>query len=215
MNAPGSETVSWMKRIVGGHKITFVLDSGAVRSIAPRNLIPNVNTYKTKNTGIMFRVANGEQIPNEGELDLKGRASNGEKFRVKSQVANITRPLAATSEMVGAGNLVIMHKSGGLMEQLSEEDQHKVMKLIEKGAGPVVPVIRKGYAFHVEIEVKSQENQGWSIQARKGSSTIKSQKKIQGGDDMEVVRVCYEQMPYATFWVEEIMAVENSFECTP
>ena len=157
-NATGSENVSWRKKIVGGHKITFVLDSGAARTIAPRNMIPNVNPYKTKNTGKMFRVANGEQIPNEGELDLKGRASNGEKLRIKSQVANITRPLAATSEMVDAGNLVIMNKSGGLIKQLSEEDQAKVTKMIENASGPAVPVTRKGNAFHVEIEVKSEEH---------------------------------------------------------
>ena len=52
--------MSWRKKIVGGHKIAFVLDSGPARTIASRNMIPNVNAYKTKHTSNMFRVANGE-----------------------------------------------------------------------------------------------------------------------------------------------------------
>ena len=67
-SASESENVPWRKRIAGGHKITFVLNSGAARAIAPRKMIPSLNPYKTKNIGKMLRVANGQPIPNEGAL---------------------------------------------------------------------------------------------------------------------------------------------------
>ena len=111
--------------------------------------------------------------------------------------------------MVDAGNLEMMHKSGGLIKQLSEEDQAKVMKMIENAFGLAVPATRKGNAFHVEIEVKSEEHQGWSIQAKKGSSTSKGQRKIQARDNMEVDQVGYAQMPWAAFWEEEIQAFQR------
>ena len=102
-----------------------------------------------------------------------------------------------------------MHKSGGLIKQLSEEDQARVMKAIENASGPAVPVTRKGNAFHVEIDVKSEEHQEWSIQAKKGSATRKGQKKIHDQHDMEVDQVGYGQMPWAAFWEEEIQAFQR------
>ena len=83
------------------------------------------------------------------------------------------------------------------------------MKTIENASGPAVPVTRKGNAFHVEIDEKSEDHQGWSIQAKKGSSTDKAQKKVQVRDDMEVDQVGYGQMPWAAFWEEEIQAFQR------
>ena len=41
----------YRKKISGGHKITFVMDSGAVKTIVPPDALPGMQIKKTKNTG--------------------------------------------------------------------------------------------------------------------------------------------------------------------
>ena len=96
---------SWRKKIKGGYRITFLQDSGAVRTIATKNMIPGMKICRTKNTGSSVRVANGHFVRNEGEVKLMGTSSNGNGMCIKAQVADITRPLAATAEMVDAEKL--------------------------------------------------------------------------------------------------------------
>ena len=47
----------WRKKIQGGHQVTFVLHSGAVRTISPPGSVPGAETYRTKLTGKNFRSA--------------------------------------------------------------------------------------------------------------------------------------------------------------
>ena len=63
-------------------------------------------------------MANGQEIPNYGEADLKGRTVAGTKVNIRSQVADVTKPLAATNEMVDGGNMVIMHRRGGVVKSV-------------------------------------------------------------------------------------------------
>ena len=108
--ALATSEASWGKKISGGYRITFLQGSGAVRTIATKDMIPGMNVYRTKNIGSSLRVANGNFIPNLGEVKLEGKSTNGNAMCIKAQVADVTRPLAATAEMVDAGNIVINHK---------------------------------------------------------------------------------------------------------
>ena len=105
---------SWRRRTEKGYVITFVVDSGTAKTMAPRNMVPGMKPCKTANTGKNFRVAEGTLIPNEGELRLNGE-SNQAPLDFKAQVAKVTKPLASTIEMADAGNIVITHKDGGLV----------------------------------------------------------------------------------------------------
>ena len=127
----------------GGYRITFLQDSGAVRTTATKGMIPGMSVYRTKNTGASFRVANGNFIPNLGETKIKGNATNGRGMCIKAQVAEVTRTLAATAEIVDAGNIVTNHKGGGLVKQVTEEQLARIMKAIQDEEGPEIPVYRK------------------------------------------------------------------------
>ena len=105
---------SWSRKTEKGYVITFVVDSGTAKTMAPRNMVPGMKPYRTANTGKNFRVAEGTLIPNEGELRLNGE-SNQAPLDFKAQVAKVTKPLASTIEMADAGNIVITHKDGGLV----------------------------------------------------------------------------------------------------
>ena len=91
----------------------FVLDSGAVKTIVPKDAIPGMKLDKTK--GGSFRVANGDVIPNLGSITLKGSGTlGGSSLQIGIQVAEITKPFASVDEMVLSGMMVIMQRTGGI-----------------------------------------------------------------------------------------------------
>ena len=49
-----AKEVAWRKKIPGGYRIKSVMDSGAGRTIFPRDAIPGMKIYKTKKTGTDF-----------------------------------------------------------------------------------------------------------------------------------------------------------------
>ena len=63
----------YRKKILGGHRLTFVMDSGAVKTIVPPDALPGMQIKKTRNTGKTFRVANGATVPNLGEGEIIGK----------------------------------------------------------------------------------------------------------------------------------------------
>ena len=76
----------WRKKIQGGHRLKFVLDSGAVKTIVPKDAIPGMKLDKSK--GGSFRVANGDVIPNLGFTKLKGTGTlGGSPLQIGTQVA--------------------------------------------------------------------------------------------------------------------------------
>ena len=59
-----ASTWTWRKKTLGGHRFKFVLDSGAVKTIVPKDAIPGMKLGKSK--GGSFRVASGEVLLNLG-----------------------------------------------------------------------------------------------------------------------------------------------------
>ena len=117
---------------------------------------------QTKNSGRTFRVANGQEVPNQGETKIKGQSDEGQAMLVTAQAAEITKPLAAANDMVDADNFVIMHKDGGVIQKLNEDEKKAIMKIIEGSKGPSVPTKRKGGAFVIEIHVMKDPEEGFS-----------------------------------------------------
>ena len=151
---------TWRKKIQGGHRIKFVLDSGAVKTIIPKDAIPGMKLDKSK--GGSFRVASGEVIPNLGSTKLTGKGTlNQSSIQINTQVAEITKPLASVDEMVTSGMMVIMHKTGGIAKRLDLETERKIRDLVKGGRGNEVILERAGGAFTFETDVKSEEAGGW------------------------------------------------------
>ena len=189
---------TWRKRIKDGHRVTYLLDSGAGKTIGPTNLVPRMKLHKTKHSGSTFRVANGNTIPNLGEVKLEGKASNGNPIKIKTQIADVTKPLAATSEMVDAGNLVVIHKQGGVIKTLSPEAQARVLKALREEKGPEVPVIRKSNTFLIEVDVMDQGNTDGFQPAKKPAK---------GKHSMDVDHACqpcgFGRRTWEAFWDHE------------
>ena len=173
------------------------MDSGAAKTISPKDMVPGLKPYRTKHTGASFRVANGKFIENQGEVALQGTTTNCERISVKSQVADVTRPLASTAEMVDSGNIVLMYKSGGIIKQVTPEQERSILNILSNYPGPSVPITRRQNVFSVEINVKSEGKEGdWNI------ATGRRAAKNHGQAKMEVDQVEVKNR-YAAFWEDQ------------
>ena len=69
--------------------------------------------------GQHFISASKDRIPNVGEQVLNVVTEDGSEGRIKYQVADISRPLNAVSDICDGGNRVIFGKSGGIIYNIS------------------------------------------------------------------------------------------------
>ena len=105
-------------------------------------------------------MANGNIIPNLGESDIKGLgALNSHPQKFVTQVADVTKPLAAASEAVDAGRTIILHRTGGIVKKLSHESEKKIRDIIKAEEGPGVILERRGGGFKFDIDVKGEKSE--------------------------------------------------------
>ena len=88
-----------------------MLDSGSVRTTISSEVAEGMNVKKSKGYAGGFRVANGEMMPNMGEVKLEGIGDTGD-VKMTAQVEAVTKPLASVFETFQGGNMVILHKTG-------------------------------------------------------------------------------------------------------
>ena len=113
---------------------------------------------KRKSTGGAFRVANRDVIANVGEAKVSGNAVTWQSpMKMTAHVAGITRPLASVTEMVDSGNIVIMHKTGGVVKRWSPDTELGVRDLVKCERGPEIVLERKGGAFTFDIDIKDEK----------------------------------------------------------
>ena len=198
VNEPALTAKPWRKKIQGGHRLKFVLDSGAVKTIVPKDAIPGMKLDKSK--GGSFRVASGEVLPNLGPTKLEGVGTlNGSPVKIGTQVADITKPLASVDEMVTSGMMVIMHRTGGIAKRLSVETERKIRDLVKGEKGNEVVLERQGGSFTFEIDVKDSE--GWKT----------PKKTARASTQMDVSEASIEKSYYDALWEDEY----EELECMP
>ena len=133
------------------------MDSGAAKTIVPRDAIPGMKLSKSK--GGCFRMANGNIIPNLGEAEITGSGSlNTHPHKFGTQVADVTKPLAAASEAVDGGRTIILHRTGGIVKKLNHESEKKIRDIIKAEEGPEVILERKGGGFTYYVDAKREKS---------------------------------------------------------
>ena len=187
-----------------------MLDSGAVKTIVPPEAIPGMKVNK-KSAGGSFRVANGEIIPNQGQVRIEGRGTlNDNPMRMNSQVASVTKPLAAANEMVESGNLVVLHKTGGIIKKMSHSAEKQIRDIIKAERGPELVLQRHGGSFAFDVDVKSEA----ATQAASGKfSPAKNTVKPKGNQKMDVDYTS--KNAFSAFWGMEEIDECNELTCKP
>ena len=163
-----------------------------MRTIIPPEGAEGKEMKKGRGNGGGFRVANGEMIPNLGEVKLEGVGSNG-NVRMTAQVAAVTKPLASAFEMVENGNIMILHKTRGIVKKLSRAAEEKVRDIVKSEAGPEIVLERKAGAFKFNIEVKDSRNE-------KGFQVPKKTVKWKKSNEMDVDETEIEKSYYDALW---------------
>ena len=200
----------WRSKINGGHRLRFVFDSGAVKTIVPLEAIPGMKVQR-KTSGGAFRVANGTVIPNQGQVKIEGGGTmNNNPMRMKSQVADVTKPLAAANEMVDSGNMVILHKTGGIVKKLSHSAEKQIRDIIKNEQGPELVLQRTGGSFTFDLDVKNEESNPKSMgKFESARNTVKAQSNRKMDVDYT------SKNAFSAFWGMEEIEECDELSCQP
>ena len=102
-------------------KIELAVDSGASDSVVPPTMpasIPTVEGPASKR-GVLYEVASGHQIPNEGEKRFTAVTDEGAEKKMALQVRDVNQGLLSVSKVAGAGNRVVFDEQGSYIENKS------------------------------------------------------------------------------------------------
>ena len=99
-------------------EIEVAVDSGATESVCPDDMPINVPTVEgaASRRGVMYEVANGQQIPNEGEKRFNAVTEEGAQKKMVLQVADVNQALLSVSKAMKAGNRVVFDEAGSYIE---------------------------------------------------------------------------------------------------
>ena len=91
-----------------------VLESGAAEHVADNIDAPgyNVEPSPGSKAGLGFIAANGEKIPNRGQMHVKLGASKGVELTSTFQVCNTTRPLWSVGRICDSGRTITFNSQG-------------------------------------------------------------------------------------------------------
>ena len=96
-------------------KIQILVDSGAAENVLPPDLLPDyaVEEGEARKNGVRYMTADGNEIPNLGELNMPFRIFEGHKCGIKFQLADVKRPQLSVTNLIAKGNRVSFHEQGG------------------------------------------------------------------------------------------------------
>ena len=97
-----------------------VLDSGAVQSVAPPDMAPNIQIRPSEGSkrGQHDLAANGHRMPNLGEQNVRLHTVEGKQADVKFQITGVTRPLLSVGEICDRGNRILFGQGGGIIQNI-------------------------------------------------------------------------------------------------
>ena len=180
-----------LRKASNGQKVEFVLESGSLRTVAPPEVAKGMTMKKGRSNG-GFRVANGQTIPNLGGVELEGLGEKG-NVKLTAQVAAVTKPLASVFEMTESGDLVILHRTGGIVKRLSRNAEEKIRDIVQAEEGPAIVLQRKSGAFRLDTEVKGSGND-------EGFQVPKTSAKTKKNREMDVDEAGIEKSYHDALW---------------
>jgi len=98
--------------------IELAVDSGATESVIPSEALTSVPTVEgqASRRGVLYEVANGTQIPNEGEKRFIAVTEEGVEKKLVLQVCDVNQGLISASKLAAAGNRVMLDDDASYVE---------------------------------------------------------------------------------------------------
>ena len=99
-------------------QLELAVDSGASESVIPSDALSSVPTVEgqASRRGVLYEVANGTQIPNEGEKRFVAVTEEGVEKRLVLQVCDVNQGLISASKLAAAGNRVMLDEDASYIE---------------------------------------------------------------------------------------------------
>jgi hypothetical protein len=124
---------------MGWEKIRVQVDSGAIDTVAPKDIASAFSVMKTRmsEAGIGFVAANGSKIENYGERQVVGYTDEGDSVGMRMTVADVQKVLGSVHKMNKGGNKVVLdgrnsymeNKANGRRTQIHYEDGQYILYL--------------------------------------------------------------------------------------
>ena len=135
---------------IGWTEIEITIDSGACDTVMPMRLCGHISVMETEDSkrGMVYEVANGEEIPNLGERHCLLMTEDSQNPKaIVFQVADIHKPLLSVSRCADLGFQCVMGKHGG--------------QLVDEESGEIIPLHRRGNLYVMRAWVRQNESAGF------------------------------------------------------
>jgi hypothetical protein len=112
----------------GWERIKVQVDSGAIDTVAPKNVAGAFSLMKTKMSeqGIGFVAANGSRIENYGEKQVVGYTDEGDAVGMRMTCADVHKVLGSVHRMNMGGNKVVLDGPQSYMENKMSGKKTKI-----------------------------------------------------------------------------------------
>ena len=97
--------------------IKVLVDSGAAENVIPPGLLPDfeIQEGEARRNNVRYTTADGNELPNLGEIQLPFRTKEGHQCGVVFQVCDVSRPLLSVTALTAKGNSVAFNDQGGVI----------------------------------------------------------------------------------------------------
>ena len=137
--------------------VEAILDSGASVTVIPPHIGPEYDTMPSEasRAGVVYEIANGDEIPNLGEKLLPVVTVDGSYRGLRAQVADVGKALQSERSLVRAGHVVVF--GGG--EDGSDN------YIVNKFSGEATPVEDDGVNYLMGMYIVPKKEAGFGRQA--------------------------------------------------
>ena len=140
-------------------EVKITADSGAVDHVAPRSLAKGVPVEETKASrmGVHYIAANGSEIKNEGEKQIKAFTDKGLPINMTWQIAGVKKPLASIGRICDAGNVAVFTDKGGYI--IGKSGAKQILEVANNCGEDKMKMHRENgvYNFKIRVPVKRGE----------------------------------------------------------
>ena len=138
--------------------VEAIVDSGATVTVFPPKVGSGyaIMEGEAARAGVVYEVANGQEIPNLGEKQLPIMTIEGSVRGLKTQIADVSKPLQAVRSLIKSGHLVVF----------GDGDDGTESYVVNKFTGEVNMLIDDGVNYLMGMYVVPPEESGFTRQVQ-------------------------------------------------
>ena len=136
--------------------VEFIFDSGATTTVIPAHVgrAYEVQPSEASKAGVMYEIANGDEIPNLGEKLMPVVTGEGVWKGLLAQVADISKALQSVRSLVKAGHVVVFGDN--------DESGETLNYIVNKTTGDYTAVKDDGINYILGLHIAPKHATGFT-----------------------------------------------------